>query len=124
MLEKDKSSKFNSSVLCTKFLDTGPCVNGSIRLAGGSNLIEGRIEVCYDGDWGTVCDDNFDSSDALVACRQLGYNGTGKYVQITTNITLYDYYVNKRYWNCILWTWKWSYRFRRVIMQLIRDVTV
>ncbi len=52
------------------------CSNGEIRLQGG-NSTRGRVEICNNNVWGTVCDDAWGTPDAQVVCRQLGLQSTG-----------------------------------------------
>ena len=56
------------------------CADGDIRLIGGSNIYEGRVEVCANNNWGTVCDDDWDTQDAIVVCRELEYSTIGKII--------------------------------------------
>jgi len=57
------------------------CQNGDIRVVGGTTIYEGRVEICWNETWGTVCDDSWSNFDAIVACEQLGYPTTGKVLQ-------------------------------------------
>ena len=49
------------------------CSHGALRLVGGRSSNEGRVEICINGVWGTVCNSGWGSSNARVVCRQLGF---------------------------------------------------
>lgn len=47
--------------------------DGDMRLADGGSANEGRVEIYYSGQWGTVCENMWDLTDASVVCRALGF---------------------------------------------------
>ena len=49
-----------------------------MRLVNGGSSLEGRLEVCLNGVWGTICDQSWDDTDAGVVCSQIGYSARGK----------------------------------------------
>ena len=60
----------------------GPqCNETDFRLVDGLTVHDGRVEICLNGVWGSVCDHSWDVRDAQVVCRQLGYHG-GELVQL------------------------------------------
>ena len=65
-------------------ISAGDCSTpGEVRLADNVSEIEGRVEICYNGEWGTICDDQWGPSDAMVACRQLGLPAARKTMGVT-----------------------------------------
>jgi len=52
-------------------------IEGAIRLVGGTDATNGRVEVFHGSTWGTICDDSFGVPDAKVVCRQLGFDPNG-----------------------------------------------
>ena len=54
------------------------CIDGQLRLVGGANIREGRVEICINNAWGTICrDDVFSRQDAIVVCTQMGFSNRG-----------------------------------------------
>lgn len=68
------------------------CVHGDIRLEGGVNdynnyTRDGRIQICLNNAWGTVCNTSFGLTDAHVACSQLiGFQPEGDMICFTTSL--------------------------------------
>ena len=53
------------------------CHSGDLRLQGSNIQGRGRVEVCIDNVWGTICDNAWSLADARVVCRQLGFSKFG-----------------------------------------------
>ena len=50
------------------------CIEGDVKLIGGRNEYEARVEVCDGGEWKTVCDRMWCEDEAMVVGRQLNYS--------------------------------------------------
>jgi deleted-in-malignant-brain-tumors protein 1 len=50
------------------------CESGDVRLLDGATTLEGRLEICINNAWGTVCAQEFTSDEAIIVCAQLGFN--------------------------------------------------
>ena len=84
------------SITCTA------CRNGDLRLEGGSVYGSGRVEVCIDNVWGTVCNDSWTQLNAKVVCKQLGFPIYGELINALSLVsfdtyTVYHQYYHKRF---------------------------
>ena len=57
-------------------MNTVDCRSRGMRLAGGGTEAEGRVEVCFNSRWGTVCDNRWNENSTAVACKHLGFSET------------------------------------------------
>ena len=97
-------------------INTGPsnCTDYEIQLVGGESDREGRVEVCYNGVWGTICGNGWDIDNANVVCYQLGYGQPGE-LQYIGAISLLTGEINTillhvtSYSTCKLWHRRESY---------------
>ena len=55
------------------------CTNGDLRLTNGPFIYNGRVEVCNNNAWGTVCDDFWGIQDTRVVCKQFGFSQFSEY---------------------------------------------
>ena len=67
------------------------CTEGQIRFMDGPTTMEGRVEICHLGGWGTVCDDFWDNIDARVACKMAGFPWKGISISIVLKCHLLYY---------------------------------
>ena len=58
------------------FSHSPACSMGTVRLVNGSNSSQGRVEMCYNNTWGTICGDTWTINEAVVVCNGLGYYGS------------------------------------------------
>ena len=65
--------------VCHLLTQTG-CHEDAVRLQDGTSSLEGRVEICRDDIWGTVCDDGWTSVDSRVVCRELGHSVAGNII--------------------------------------------
>ncbi len=62
----------NPTVMNVAFIPYIDCIEGALRLVDGSSYNEGRVEVCSNGSWGTVCGDGWTEREAALVCNRLG----------------------------------------------------
>ena len=70
------------------------CLDGTIRTVGGPSELIGRVEVCVNTTWGTICGDNWSDTNALVFCRQLGHSPYGIISEKIISSLLNIFYIN------------------------------
>lgn len=79
MLVSSASTQVRQPPFTVAGIDSGPvshidqCKDWDIKLVSSNVSTQGTVQVCYQGVWGTISDDNWGTNDARVICRQLGF---------------------------------------------------
>ena len=76
-------------ILLVTYNTSAGCEDGAIRLQGGLDSSNGRVEICKFRTWGAVCSDEWNDVDAKVVCRQLGYDPEGFHVYTIMAVRLH-----------------------------------
>ena len=76
-----------------------------VRLVDGSNPLEGRVEICLNRAWGTICNNSFSISDAADVCRQLRYHFDRSQVIPTSNFSQAYFLMS---WNVLEMKTQWK----------------
>ena len=85
------------------------CAEGAVRLAGGKNLMEGRVEVCHNETWWAVSGSSWDFRDATVVCKHLHYSANCKLNKsVLLNVSddsncMFFIFRGNPFVHCILW---------------------
>ena len=89
-------TSLSSSIFLATTVDSvgSTCTYGDVRLVDGGSQYEGRVEVCINDQWGTVCDNSWGTTDATTICKQLGYAYTSSMLKLN------NFIVQKNYLSC------------------------
>ena len=74
------------------------CSEGSVRLVEGETAVDGIVQLCHEEDWGTVCANGWDNTDASVVCRQVGLSPIGaqpKHTNMHACIILLTFFLHR-----------------------------
>lgn len=73
-------------------VDRANCTEGDARLVNGPSASKGRLEVCIDHTWATVCSSFFGVQEGGVVCEQLGYQRYAGVGFFSIGVTVIDFY--------------------------------
>ena len=78
LIIRSDSTVLESGIVIVQTKLKGVCTDGDVRLEDGDREYDGRIEICYNGELATLCDDGIDDPVAKIVCRQLGFSSHSK----------------------------------------------